>query len=170
MPIEAHIEGLDKLVSVSDLFSRAKKQFAIDMKKAAVTYQLDAVGRSKKDYLSGPRPDRLGVVSGRLRSSMSGSVEGPDENGNLEVIVGTNVKYGPIWELGFDGVVNVDAHLRVVSKVFGKSVSATVAHVRAHTRKVHVEKKPFIEPPMRDAMPDFEDAIADALLNMNLGG
>lgn len=53
---------------------------------------------SKLNYLSGPRPNVLGVVSGRLRNSIKtrtsrhGSV--------LSGSIGTNVKYGPPHEFG----------------------------------------------------------------------
>ncbi len=56
-------------------------------------------GWSKKNRLSGPRPNILGVKTGRLRSSISASrvhVQGD----TYEVRVGTNVVYGPIHEYG----------------------------------------------------------------------
>lgn len=45
--------------------------------------------------VSGPRPQKLGVVTNRLRTSISAVKIGP-----LAVKVGTNVVYGPIHEYG----------------------------------------------------------------------
>ena len=55
---------------------------------------------SKSDYLSGPRPHKLGVVTGRLRSSVKGTAEikGSNTIGHL----GTNVVYAPAHELGYE--------------------------------------------------------------------
>ena len=53
---------------------------------------------SKKDYLSGPRPGTLGVVTGRLRNSIRSDVI-TDRN-TLRGEVGTSVIYGKIHEEG----------------------------------------------------------------------
>jgi phage gpG-like protein len=56
-------------------------------------------GWSKKNRLSGPRPQFLGVVTGRLRSSITAS---PTEHIGSEyrVRIDTNVEYGPTHEFG----------------------------------------------------------------------
>jgi hypothetical protein len=51
---------------------------------------------SKKDYLTGPRPKNLGVVSGRLRNSIKSRVK--QKRKNIVGTLGTNVYYGRIWE------------------------------------------------------------------------
>ena len=53
---------------------------------------------AKAHYLTGPRPMKLGVVTGRLRSSLHTKVE---QHGD-EVIgkIGTDVWYGYTWEHG----------------------------------------------------------------------
>jgi phage gpG-like protein len=56
----------------------------------------DTVRISKTEYLRGPRPHRLGVVTGRLINSIS-----PDWRGRpWAIAVGTDVKYGKVHELG----------------------------------------------------------------------
>lgn len=65
-----------------------------EMKKAMFM----AEATSKRDYLSGPRPEKLGVVTGRLRSSIKGTAH--LKFGNTEGRLGTNVPYGPTHELG----------------------------------------------------------------------
>lgn len=56
-------------------------------------------GWSKANRLSGPRPQYLGVVTGRLRSSISAAPVEHIGNEYLERI-GTNVEYGAIHEFG----------------------------------------------------------------------
>jgi HK97 gp10 family phage protein len=53
---------------------------------------------SIKDYLTGPRPVKLGVVTGRLRSSITSRAEWKGRK--LLGIVGTNVFYGKFHEEG----------------------------------------------------------------------
>lgn len=53
---------------------------------------------SKKDYLTGPRPMKLGVVSGRLRNSIKTDVS--RLNKKMKGSIGTKVVYGPIHEFG----------------------------------------------------------------------
>ncbi len=57
-------------------------------------------GWSKKNRLSGPRPNILGVVTGRLRSSISSSKTVKEGNQYLTKI-GTNVSYARVHEFGF---------------------------------------------------------------------
>lgn len=168
MPIDVRVEGLDALVEAGQLAVVARKAFRKGIGKAVRDFALDAVARAKKDYLSGPRPQHLGVISGRLRSSITSDVQ--EEGDEYLASVGTNVKYARGWELGFNGTVNVKGHLRVVSKVFGKSVSAAIAAVRAHTRQVNQDARPFLEPALKDAMPKLEEDIAQAMSDLPLIG
>ena len=56
-------------------------------------------GWSKQYRLSGPRPQFLGVVTGRLRSSITAGE--PEHQGNTYTEkIGTNVVYGAIHEFG----------------------------------------------------------------------
>jgi hypothetical protein len=60
----------------------------------------DTVRISKTEYLQGPRPRRLGVVSSTLINSI-----GPDwKNRPWEIAVGTALDYGKSWELGLRNV------------------------------------------------------------------
>ncbi len=52
------------------------------------------VGNIKEHWLVGPKPQRLGVITGNLRNRIYRRVL-PDG-----FLVGTNVKYGVYWELG----------------------------------------------------------------------
>ena len=75
-----------------------------------------AVGIAMKEYLSGPRPARLGVRSGRLRGSLTRKVTVTAEK--VTGILGSNVPYAAFHEFGFNGQVQVKAHARVVKQTF----------------------------------------------------
>lgn len=165
MPIDLRVEGGEELVRVGRLSGKLADFVTDGVVKESGRFGLDAVARAKKDYLSGPRPDKLGVVTGRLRSSVAGRVnrDGPD----VEVEIGTNVEYAAVHELGFRGTINVPAHVRVVNKVFGRSVPATTASVRAHSRRVNLDARPFIRPAIADAIPAFEASLENMLRRVN---
>ena len=168
MLIDVRIEGGEDLGRLGDQVGKVRDLIASGLKDEADKYGLDSVARAKKDYLSGPRPERLGVVSGRLRSSIASEVR--EDGQGLEVVVGTNVKYAAMHELGFTGMVNVPAHLRVIKMAFGKPLENTVvATVRPYSRNVDVMPKPFIRPAMQDALYGFEMSIANMLGRLNWG-
>lgn len=98
-------------------------------------------GWSKRNRLTGARPRFLGVVTGRLRSSISSTRPEKTQTG-WKVRIGTNVKYGRIHELGFRGRVTVGAHLR---KTRGRTSS-----VRGHTRFMNMPARPFLRPAIEE--------------------
>ena len=65
-------------------------------------------------YLHGPRPQRLGVVTGRLTRSIN--YRYTEAGDSLTGSVGTNVKYGAFWELGFMRNDDRKAHVRALGK------------------------------------------------------
>lgn len=116
---------------------------------------LDAMGKhvvgiARDEYLSGPRPDKLGRVTGNLASMTTSEV-----NGN-EVSIGNNLPYGGIWERG--GTIPAhDIYPKtgrfLVFEFHGRTVFATKVHKKA--RKV--DARPYLAPALRDS----EQAIRD---------
>lgn len=126
-----------------------KKQFEILFKRLMVKDRTDVIfkslkagglvvaGWSRTNRLSGPRPKFLGVVTNRLRSSIT--VSAPQQEGNAYFAkIGTNVKYAGIHERGFVGPVSVPGHTRKTKRGF--------SFVRAHTRQLNYAGKPFLRP------------------------
>lgn len=142
---------------------------------------------SMREFLSGPRPKRLDVVTTRLRSSIATSVQRSGKG----VIgrIGSNVKYARYHEFGFKGVVSVREHMRHSATNGGRSVKLvrdragnvigekreSVAQaekrgvvfaretVRAHKRRVNYEGRPFIRPALEKAQPLIKQTVLDAL-------
>lgn len=89
------------------MFSFSLKQLLlpklnVDLKPSLLpvvqAFMLQAVKVSKKDYLTGPRPEKLGVKTGTLRRSIrqETSIFGNEIKGTI----GTNVSYGEKHEFG----------------------------------------------------------------------
>ena len=85
------IRGLDKLLSKLEA---AKGSIERKLTGALLRGGLAIAGEAQRN-VSGPRPDKLGVVTGRLRTSIVAVVVS-----RYQVKVGTNVSYAAIHEFG----------------------------------------------------------------------
>ena len=116
--------------------------------------------RVKEQKLSG---QVLNARTGRLRRSVTPRFEGRNTT-RVTGVVGTNVSYARQHEYGFTGTASVRAHLRLVKKAFGKSISPTQVQVRAHTRNVTYPEKSFLRSALRDMKPEIMQALSSAVL------
>jgi len=103
--------------------------------------------RVKSPYLSGKALRRR---TGRLRNSVFPQVK--IQGDKVLGTIGTNVLYGRFWELGFVGGVQVRAHERLIAQAFGKSIAPRRIRVRAHSRQIDQEARPFLRPAMEDEL------------------
>jgi len=130
------IEGVKKLLRKLE----ATRKSAV-IERSLFQGGLHIAAWSKERRLSGPRPRFLGVVTGRLRSSIS--VSRTEHSGDQYITrIGTNVKYAQIHELGLKGNVSI--------KSFVRKTGRGTALVRSHTRKVNMPKRPFLKPSIMD--------------------
>ena len=92
--VKITMDGLPKLVRALSSMTpeRNARILTMPMREWAIDTQMI----SKDQYLTGPRPQRLGVVTGRLRSSIGIDLLGVPRF----VDVGTDVVYGPTHEFG----------------------------------------------------------------------
>lgn len=138
-------EGLSKLPAKLKRF-RAGIIERVPVMLLLIGQEIAAI--AKNDYLSGPRPGKLGVKSGQLRVSV-----GPGREGNIFRIsnntlqFGTNLKYAAAHEYGFKGTVSVPGHSRGGHPV------------RSHSRKVNLPARPFLRPALKDAIPGARSII-----------
>ena len=77
-------------------------KFDVDIKPSLLpvvqAFMIQAVKVSKKDYLTGPRPEKLGVKTGTLRRSIR---QDTTISGNkIKGAIGTNVSYARFHESG----------------------------------------------------------------------
>lgn len=146
---------------------------------------------SMREFLSGPRPAKLDVISGRLRNSVAIDVKASDKG--VVGRIGSNVKYAKFHEFGFEGSVNVRSHTRhIEDKLAGggtrgvklirdragnvvgqkrESLNSAAARgvefmeqtVKAHTRKLNYKGRPFIKPALVKAQPLIKQAVLEEI-------
>lgn len=122
----------------------------IDATVQKVGFRLEDI--VKRSYLRGPRPQNLGVVTGRLLSSITrGNVDSRSRFESLPTqanyYVGTNVAYGALWENGFTRRVGAGARggPRTLSG------NALARYIAAHPPgEKTIGARPFLKPALRD--------------------
>lgn len=143
------------------------------------------IGHAQATYLTGPRPQRLGVRTNRLRSSLSAAPTLVTDD-RITTAIGTNVRYAGAHERGFDGTVKVQAHTRTATRhatVGGSAldfdmrtgrikkrtkkitIRGTTHTVKEHSRHMVLPPRPFLAPSLRDRASAYGDAISNAVLN-----
>lgn len=106
--------------------------------------------RAVEGYLSGPRPEHLGRVTGNLARLEAVKI------GDGSVTVGNNLPYGGIWEYGFSGTQDVREFMRRVNTAKG----SILQRVSAHTRRVNIEARPYLAPALEDSMEKIREIAA----------
>lgn len=160
---------------------------------------VEAVGIVQTEFLQGPRPAKLGEVTGRLRQSIAHDVVVTEKG--VVGRIGTNVVYGAFHEFGFKGEVNVRAHQRHVEdsnwttgdgrkkvalldrlgqtigfkresikQAARRGVAFVVQNVRAHVRHLNYSGRPFVRPGLEQSLPRIKELIETAIQKAVKGG
>jgi phage gpG-like protein len=99
--------------------------------------------KSVEHYLSGPRPEKLGRVSGDLAKSVGYRVSGN------RVVIGSNLTYARIHEFG--GVIVPKRAKRLVFRLLDGSWRSAL--------RVVIPERPFLRPALQDAKPEVRSII-----------
>lgn len=130
--VSFEINGLEKLKLSGENFKKASGTIRELILKASNDFANDAVARIKKDYLTGPRPEKLGVVTGNLRSKIRFRIEQATKE--TRIVIGTDVPYAAIHEFG---------------------------GVAGRGKKTVIRKRPFLTPGTEDALPAFQEKLLE---------
>jgi phage gpG-like protein len=132
--IKTDVVGLDKLLAKLEASVRS------DVIKLSLYQGAETIaGWVKKNKLSGPRPSVLGVVSNRLRSSISASKTEQLDN-EYRSKIGTNVKYARIHEYG-----------GLIRAINAKFLRFKTSDGKWHAKKeVSIPARPFLRPAIED--------------------
>jgi hypothetical protein len=165
------VAGVERVTAHLGSISEAtRRQVLAALQRLAIKVQAIANER----YLHGPRPGRLGVISGRLTRSLH--VRTSDTPTEISASTGTNLAYGRHWELGFHGVETVSAHVRRMAsrnvhavsrdasgRLRRTPVAQGIVLVRAHSRTVRDDPRPFLGPALDDVRPEVIPTISQAV-------
>lgn len=130
------------LAGLPQKIKRFKIGLLARMDKALGLIGQEVSSRSTEDYLSGPRPKKLGRVSGDLARSVNYKVTGN------RVVIGSNLKYARIHELG--GTIKAVNSPFLVFKIGKNWISK---------RSVVIPARPFLSPALKDSIPAARSII-----------
>jgi phage gpG-like protein len=150
--IAAELVGAERVVAFLELLPpKAMAAIKADVSRLAVLL----LRKVKEEKLSG---QVLKNQTGTLRRSINMRVEASSQ----EVVgsVGTNLRYAKAHEFGFQGSVNVPAHLRMMKQAWGKPVkNPRKIEISAHPMKMNLPERSFL----RTAMAEMEAEIRAGL-------
>ena len=151
--IAAELIGAERVVAFLGLLPpKAMAAIKADVSRLAITL----LRKVKEEKLSG---QVLKNQTGTLRRSINQRVE---VFGQQQVVgsVGTKLSYAAAHEFGFNGPVNVKAHLRMVKKAWGKAVRNPQEHpVRAFSRQLRLPEKSFLRSAMAEMAPEIRESL-----------
>lgn len=129
---------------------RVKSGVYANVLRAVTRLSINLQAYVKENKLTG---QVLHTRTGTLRRSINREVTSTPSA--IRAVVGTNVEYAAGHEYGFNGDVNVKAHLRQITQAWGRPISPRSVQVQAHTKHVVLPERSFL----RSALKDFEDRI-----------
>lgn len=131
------LDASKNFFKTSAKFRKLKEQIPVEILRVSNAFGNLIVRTSKLEYLTGPRPEKLGVVTGFLRSSIRFKV---DQSGNTTTIQeGTNAVYARIHEEG-----------GTISKTSRKGKSFTAFY----------RKRSFLSPSVKQNIPYLKENLS----------
>lgn len=125
------------------------------LRRAITRESLLLLAAVKEEKLSG---QVLKTRTGTLRRSINRRQM--ETATGIRATVGTNVAYAAIHEYGFDGTQTVRAHMRQITRAFGRPLAASVmVSVGGFERHVNMPERSFL----RSALAERRPAILAAL-------
>ena len=155
--ISGYLIGDKKLIaSLTGL--PAKMKPVLDATVQRLGYMLQ--GNVQRNWLRGPRPGRLGIVTGRLANSIAMRFESTATSATATV--GTNVPYGVVWEKS--GLPARDI-FPVKAKALRFEINGTVLF-RKHVHVPAQAPRPFLKPALFELRPMVVQQISAALTDV----
>lgn len=154
--VTLELEGLKQTLGFMDgLKQGVRGKIQKEMNRQAIALQRRVV----EFYLQGPRPMHLSVKTGNLQRHIPFRVTEPTE-GSFVGKVGTAVKYGVMWELGFDRKIGAGA--RGGPKTL-KGAEAIASYFEKHPPGIRYLRRPFLNPALQDQTPLIKEGLKRAL-------
>jgi phage gpG-like protein len=169
MEIESKVVGVESFKHRLEL---AEKDVRVRLRQTVRELATLLIRHVKTQKLEG---QVLHVQTGRLRRSINATFG--ETEASIFASVGTNVSYGRVWELGFQGDVIVRAHVRrnsgrnqygstqgrdilsrrkankgeVIGSRLNKVLTASgVSYVKQYVRHVNLAPRPFLRPSLEE--------------------
>lgn len=158
-----------KITSDAQALLGKLREFPAEMAKG-VAGALDrqnalTVGYVSARKLSQRGPTTLGVVTNRLRASVRATPAQVVDSSHIVSAIGSNVKYAAVHEYGIDQQVQVRAHSRALTQVFGRPLrDPRTVQVRAHSMHMRFPARAPFRTSAEERQQNYGQAISSAIL------
>ena len=125
---------------------KLKEKFPKQLTDIISRFTLRTIALSKEEFLSGARPEKLGVVTGRLRASIRAKIDSTERT--ITARIGTDVPYAAIHEFG--------------GTLIKKSKTGKTFNVK-------MKKRSFLEPAVLRNLPKLKKDLEDMFLKVRIG-
>ncbi len=169
--IKIKVIGADALEKIGSLIQGSRERLMEDLVTESKRFGFDAVAIAKRDYLRGPKPDKIeskGLLKTRINTETkrSGSI--------VSTTIGSDVIYARIQELGGTTHPNVTDRMRKFSWFMFMKTKDDKWKRMALTKKnrltIKIPPRPYLSPAIKDAMPAFQDNIGRVLSKIRFTG
>lgn len=154
MAFEISIFGRQKVNAAARGMLSAKGRIKVMLRDATNDFGNAAIRSIREDYLTGPRPGKLGVRTGRLRSSIRFKVN--EDDGGLTVKIGTDVPYAAIHEFGGRTKPHEIRPKRKTFLAFQKDGKWVYTRKPINHPGSKIPARPFITPGATAVLPAFQ--------------
>ena len=128
-----------KITSTGSLNFPQGKDIAGAIRMGMTKIALTIANQATQNADGRPGPN---IVTGRLRSSITGQVSGD----GFSAVIGSNVEYAPPIEMGYSGPGWVKAPPGQIRQDFGRALPPRDVQVSAFTRTANARAYPFLRP------------------------
>lgn len=168
MTIEIKVEGAEGLQRAAAGFRKARQQIRDDIHALLLDFGNRSLATIKKDFMTGPRPQRLGVGTGRLRSSIRYRVM--SEGDNMTLTFGTDVPYAAIHEYGGKTRPHVIRLKRKPFLAFIKDGQWVYTKKAVQHPGSVIPARPYLRPGLEAGLPKLREKLLQTLAKAAVGG
>jgi hypothetical protein len=101
------------------------------------------------------------IDTGRLLNSIRYDLRRRGERTVELSVVSQAVPYARFWEEGYSGAMSIAAHQMRLDHFWHQKVDPIIVQVRAHTRYVQVQARPYMAPAIQKMRPIIRQAMQD---------
>lgn len=159
--LEVKITGTEGIQKSALGFKQARAELRERIFTLLMDFGNDTVATIKKDYLTGPRPGKLGVGTGRLRSSIRFQAVAKDDQ--MTVTFGSDVPYAAIHEFGGTTKPHVIRPKRKPFLSFMKDGKWIYTKKDIQHPGSVIPPRPFLTPGVAQEFPKLQKRIAETL-------
>lgn len=168
MPFRIEIKGVNKFSSKAQALYKAKLNLRERLNQMCTIWGLETVKHIQTDYMSGPRPKKLGVGTGALRRETRSRIY--QSGDKLSIRFGNPLPYAAIHEYGGRTKAHIIRPRRKSFLAFQEDGKWIYSSKPIFHPGSIIPSRPYMRPGIADKMPDLKSKLVTMLGSIAKGG